>query len=156
MIIEKFSSKALSAVEEACRLAVKKEHSHVTPWHLLYILLEEKSSYAQNYLSQAGADLDALKVRVNSQLIAQPKAGMSSQETPINRDLERIFIHSEEFVSTNSSRNFVESVGAYALFNSSTISYGSVAPSRFILSEKPTTSSFIVFCLSFIPGKNVE
>jgi len=99
VIIEKFSSKALSAVEVACRLAVKKEHSHVTPWHLLFILLEEKGSYAQNYLSQAGADLDALKVRVNSQLIAQPKAGMSSQETPINRDLERIFIHSEEFVS---------------------------------------------------------
>jgi ATP-dependent Clp protease ATP-binding subunit ClpB len=100
VIIEKFSSKALSAVEEACRLAVKKEHGHVTPWHLLYTLLEQKGSYAQNNLSETGADLDALKVRVNSQLLTRPKAGVDSQETPINRDLERIFIHSEEIVST--------------------------------------------------------
>ena len=37
MIIEKFNLKAQECIERACRLAVKKDHGVVTPWHLLEI-----------------------------------------------------------------------------------------------------------------------
>ena len=40
MIIEKFNLKAQEVIESACRLAVEKDHSAVTPWHLLYKILE--------------------------------------------------------------------------------------------------------------------
>jgi ATP-dependent Clp protease ATP-binding subunit ClpB len=96
MIIEKFSVKAQDVIESACRLAVKKDHEYVTPWHLLSIMLEPKAHLTQTYLSQTKIDLEALGARVDGKLLTQPKARTDSQQTPINRDLERIFILAEE------------------------------------------------------------
>jgi len=96
VIIEKFSSKAQDAIERACRLAVKKEHRWVTPWHLIYGMIEQEGSPARRYLEQAGGNLDELGAKVGGQLLTQPKAQLDSQQTPINRDLERLFICAEE------------------------------------------------------------
>ncbi len=96
MIIEKFNLKAQEAIERACRLAVEKDHGVVTPWHLLYALLEPKAGIGRQYLVQAKFDLAMLGSKVEAQLIAQPKALKNAQQTPINRDLERLFIHAEQ------------------------------------------------------------
>ena len=96
MIIEKFTIKAQDAIEHACRLAVKKEHQYVTPWHLLYSMMEQKKSPAQDYLKKAALDTDALRARIEGQLLTQSKAHIDTQQTPINRDLEKVFIYSEE------------------------------------------------------------
>jgi ATP-dependent Clp protease ATP-binding subunit ClpB len=96
MIIEKFSVKAQDVIESACRLAVKKDHEYVTPWHMLSVMLEPKAHLTQTYLSQTKIDLEALGARVDGKLLTQPKAKTESQQTPINRDLERLFILAEE------------------------------------------------------------
>jgi len=100
VIIEKFTAKVQSAIEDACRLAVKKEHRYVTPWHLLFSLLGEKGETAQNYFTQSGADLSVLGSKVDSQILSQPKAKIDTQQTPINRDLEKVFIHAEEIIGS--------------------------------------------------------
>jgi ATP-dependent Clp protease ATP-binding subunit ClpB len=96
VIIEKFTFQAQDAIERASRLAVKSEHRYITPWHLLHGMLEQEGSQAQNYLTQAGANLDTLGAKVDGQLLAQPKAKLESQQTPINREMEKVFIHAEE------------------------------------------------------------
>jgi ATP-dependent Clp protease ATP-binding subunit ClpB len=96
MIIEKFNLKAQEAIEAACRLAVQKDHGYVTPWHLLHALLAPQNGLARQYLVQAKLDLAALDAKVDTQLLAQPKALNNAQQTPINRDLERWFIHAEQ------------------------------------------------------------
>jgi ATP-dependent Clp protease ATP-binding subunit ClpB len=99
MIIEKFNLKAQDAIERACRLAVKKEHRSVTPWHLLFAMLEQEGGVARGCLVQGKVNLEALGGRVDSRLLAQPKAHLDSQQTPISRDLEKVFIHAEENVT---------------------------------------------------------
>jgi len=96
MIIEKFSVKAQDVIESACRLAVKKDHEYVTPWHMLSVMLEPKAYLTRTYLSQTKIDLEALGARVDGKLLTQPKAKTDSQQTPLNRDLERLFILAEE------------------------------------------------------------
>ena len=96
MIIEKFTLKAQDAIERASRLAVKKEHRFVTPWHLLYGMLEQEGGPAQRYLSDAAVNLEALGAKIDGQLLTQPKAEAGSQQTPINRDMEKVLIHAEE------------------------------------------------------------
>jgi ATP-dependent Clp protease ATP-binding subunit ClpB len=96
MIIEKFSVKAQDVIETACRLAVKRDHEYVTPWHMLSVMLEPNAKLTQTYLSQVEINLEALGARVDGKLLTQPKAKTGSQQTPINRDLERIFILAEE------------------------------------------------------------
>ena len=96
MIIEKFNLKAQASIERACRLAVEKDHGVVTPWHFLYALLEIKNHIGCEYLKQANIDLVILDTIVGGQLLAQPKALKSTQHTPIDRELERLFIHAEQ------------------------------------------------------------
>ena len=96
MIIEKFSLKAQDAIERASRLAVKKEHQFVTPWHLLHGMLEQEGSPAQRYLSEAEVNLEVLGAKADGQLLTQPKAKVDSQQTSINREMEKVLIHAEE------------------------------------------------------------
>ena len=96
MIIEKFNLKAQESIERACRLAVEKDHGVVTPWHLFYALLEPKGGIARQYLEQAKLDFTVLGAGIDTQLIGQPKALKNAQQTPINRDLERLFIQAEQ------------------------------------------------------------
>jgi len=96
MIIEKFSVKAQDFIESACRLAVKRDQEYVTPWHLLSVMLKPNDDLTRNYLSQTPINLDALGARVDGKLLTQPKGKEGSSQTPINRDLEKVFILAEE------------------------------------------------------------
>lgn len=96
MIIEKFSVKAQDVIESACRLAVKKDHAVVTPWHMLSALLTPAAGLSQTYLSQTEIDMEILDARAGSNLLTQPKARADSQQTPVNRELEKVFILAEE------------------------------------------------------------
>ncbi len=100
MIIEKFSMQAQDAIERASRLAVKKEHRYVTPWHLLQGMLEQEGSQAERYLTEAGVNLETLGAKLDGQLLTQPKAKLDSQQTPINREMEKVLIHAEEASSS--------------------------------------------------------
>jgi len=99
MIIEKFNLKAQKNIESACRLAVEQDHGLVTPWHLLHCLVESTDSIGRQYLEQANIDLARLADTVTAQLIVQPKALKNAQQTPINRELERLFIYAEQIAS---------------------------------------------------------
>lgn len=104
MIIENFSMTSQSLIESACRLAVKQEHRNVTPWHLLMGVLEKKSDFISGYLSPPGADVSPIKSEINTRFISLPKALKDSDETPMNRDLEKVFIRSEEIVDAQSGK----------------------------------------------------
>lgn len=99
MIIEKFNLKAQKIIESACRLAVEQDHGLVTPWHLLHSLFESTDSIGRQYLERANIDLARLGDTVTAQLIVQPKALKNAQQTPINRELERLFIYAEQISS---------------------------------------------------------
>lgn len=96
MIIEKFSVKAQEVIESACRLAVRGDHEFVTPWHMLSVMLKPNDDLTRNYLSHTKIDLEALGARVDGKLLTQPKGKADSSQTPINRELEKIFILAEE------------------------------------------------------------
>ena len=96
MIIEKFNLKAQKIIESACRLAVEKDHGVVTPWHLLHTIFESTDNTGRQYLELANIDLVRLGDTVSVQLIVQPKALNNIQQTPINRELERLFIYAEQ------------------------------------------------------------
>lgn len=106
MIIEKFNTRAQDAIESACRLAVKKEHRWVTPWHLISGMMAQKDGSAKRYFEQAGGNIEVLGAKVDGQLLTQPKAHLDSQQTPINRELEKVFICAQE-ASANLGEKYI-------------------------------------------------
>ncbi len=106
MIIERFTSSAQDVIEEACRLAVKKDHKFVTPWHLLSSILEKKHLPVKDWFAEAGVDIDKLRARIDGQLLTLPKAKPDAKQTPISRDLEKLFIIAEE-ESRNQNQKYI-------------------------------------------------
>ncbi|MDP2099419.1 MAG: AAA family ATPase [Methylobacter sp.] len=104
MIIEKFNLKAQKIIESACRLAVENDHGVVTPWHLLHRLVESTDNIGRHYLEQAHIDLARLADVVAAELIVQPKALRNVQQTPINRELERLFIYAEQIAARSGDK----------------------------------------------------
>ena len=96
MMIEKLAGSSLDAVERASRLAVKRGDRNVTQWHLLAALLDGGDGAVRALLGRAAVDLVELAGAIESRLAAQPRARPGEVETPINRGLERVFIHAED------------------------------------------------------------
>ncbi len=106
MIIEKFSSSCKDLIEDSCRFAVKKDHKYVTPWHVLYSALNNKQLPVKDWLTKAGIDIEQLSARVDGKLLTLPKASPDAKQTPISRDLEKLFIISEE-ESNNQQQKYI-------------------------------------------------
>ncbi len=103
MIIEKFSMKAQEVIESACRLAVKRDHEYVTPWHMFSVLLNE--DLQRNYLADINTiNYEILAARTDGKLLTQPKGKAGDAQTPINRDLEKVFIIAEEASQKTNSK----------------------------------------------------
>jgi ATP-dependent Clp protease ATP-binding subunit ClpB len=100
MIIEKLSDTAISVIEKACRLAVRKNHAYVTHWHLLDVLLAEGAGMGK----APGLKNEILSVKLELRLAEQPKALRDTQQTPISRDLESLFIKAEDLVAESSEK----------------------------------------------------
>ncbi len=94
MIIEKFSMKAQEVIENACRLAVKRDHEYVTPWHMLSALMQD--GLHKKVLPDFNIDYDKLSARGDGILLTQSKGKADGKQTPISRELEKVFIISEE------------------------------------------------------------
>ncbi|MEN6464527.1 MAG: Clp protease N-terminal domain-containing protein, partial [Syntrophaceae bacterium] len=94
MIIEKFSMKAQEVIENACRLAVKRDHEYVTPWHMVEALMQD--GLHNKFLSALNIDFDKVAARTDGILLTQSKGKAEDKQTPISRELEKVFIISEE------------------------------------------------------------
>ena len=100
MIIEKFTSSSQSVIERACRVAVKRGHAYVTPWHLLHAFSADSSGL----LKAKGLKEDVLSMKLEIKLTELPKALSNEQQTPISRDLEGLFIKADELAQSLGSK----------------------------------------------------
>jgi len=103
MLVDRLTMKAQGAVERASRAAVKRSHLHVGPVHLLYGILEAEST-AKSWLEGAGVDADKLAARIDALMLSVPKATKDATETPINRELEKVFLVAEESADSTSEK----------------------------------------------------
>ncbi|MEY2701293.1 MAG: hypothetical protein RIQ52_2048 [Pseudomonadota bacterium] len=113
MLIEKFTPAAQSTIEKACRLAVQKNHAFVSHWHLLAAMV---ASEPMGVLAMEGLERKQLSMMVELRLAEQPKALRDVQETPVSRDLERLFIQAESMVDEGGSGKITIQVLQQVLF----------------------------------------
>jgi ATP-dependent Clp protease ATP-binding subunit ClpB len=96
VLIEKLSVPAQGATELAGRLAVKHNHRHIGPAHILLALLSAKDSPTERNLTAATCDVPRLRDLLERRLRSVPRADVGAEQTPISRGLEAVFIRAEE------------------------------------------------------------
>src|SRR5437870_3960777 len=99
MLIERFTLTAQDGIERGCRLAVKGGHRYVTPAHLVLALLEQEDGVAKRYFGAAKIEGDAIAKQLHAILAGLPKADVDAQDTPVDRDLEAVFIRADEIAT---------------------------------------------------------
>lgn len=100
MIIEKFSRASQTLIEKACRIAVRRNHAYVSPWHLLSVFQLDFGHAFQ--LANINTDQFAMKLELR--MTEQAKALRDAQQTPISRDLEALLIKAEDLASESKSQ----------------------------------------------------
>lgn len=125
MIIERFSPASQTLIEKACRIAVKKNHSFVTPWHLLQAFQTDHPKFFE----LAGIKTDTLVLKLEIRMAELPKALRDAQQTPISRDLEALLIRAEDLAADNqnkkiSLKNLLEGLSERAEIKESLIQAG--------------------------------
>src|SRR3954467_7818369 len=106
MRLDKFTVKAQEAVARSQEIAQQRDHSEVTPLHLLAALLAEEEGVVRPVLQKLGADPARIAQIVGSELERMPKA--TGTQLGISRETQDVFTQAQkeadrlkdEYVST--------------------------------------------------------
>src|SRR4051812_6803294 len=89
MRLDKFTVKAQEAVMRAQELARERDHSEITPLHLLASLLDEEQGVVGPLLEKLGAD--AARIRSNTEFASERLPRATGTQTGIARALQEVF-----------------------------------------------------------------
>jgi ATP-dependent Clp protease ATP-binding subunit ClpB len=90
MRIEKLTTKAQEALQQAQALAERRGHQELTPEHLLSALLTQEQGVAPALLRKVGVDLGIVQSKVDAALDAQPQVRGAAADLYVGRRLKTL------------------------------------------------------------------
>ncbi|MDB5471884.1 MAG: clpB [Caulobacter sp.] len=96
MNIDLYSDRAKQAVQSGQSLALARRHQHLTPDHLLKVLLEEKDGLSRALIQSAGGRPDVADQAVEANLAKMPKVEGGSGQLYMKPETARVFAAAEE------------------------------------------------------------
>ena len=87
---EKFSPRLQAALGEAQSLALGRDHSELSPWHLLQVMLDGSGNSLSRLLAASGADLATLQSGIQTALIDLAVVGKPTGEIRLSSDTMRL------------------------------------------------------------------
>ncbi len=96
MNIDLYSDRAKQAIQSAQSLAMARRHQHLSPEHLLKVLLEEKDGLSRTLITQAGGKADQVIQETENLLNKMPKVEGGSGQLYMKAETARVFATAEE------------------------------------------------------------
>ncbi len=96
MNIDLYSDRAKQAIQSAQSLALARRHQHLSPEHILKVLLEERDGLSRALIQSAGGRPDAVDTAVEGLLGRMPKVEGGSGQLYLKPDTARVFAKAEE------------------------------------------------------------
>ena len=94
MNAEKYTQKAMEALQASQTLAVERDHANITPEHLFYALLEQEGGLIGSLFSKMGLKTGRLLDETNRILNAMPR--VSGGQVYLSREMEKVMSFSEK------------------------------------------------------------
>ena len=94
MNAEKYTQKAMEALQASQTLASERDHAAIQPEHLLYAMLTQEGGLIGSLLTKMSIDTEAVAESVNELLNQMPR--VSGGQLYLSRDLEKILSFSEK------------------------------------------------------------
>ena len=96
MNIDLYSDRAKQTIQSAQSLAMARRHQHLSPEHLLKVLLEEKDGLSRTLITQAGGKADQVIQETENLLNKMPKVEGGSGQLYMKSETARVFATAEE------------------------------------------------------------
>ncbi|MCF8506891.1 MAG: ATP-dependent chaperone ClpB [Caulobacter sp.] len=96
MNIDLYSDRAKQAIQSAQSLALARRHQHLTPEHILKVLLEERDGLSRALIQSGGGRPDAVDTAVEALLAKMPKVEGGSGQLYLKPESARVFARAEE------------------------------------------------------------
>src|SRR6201984_2382690 len=107
MEFEKYDDRAQGFLQSAQNLALRRGHQHLTPEHLLKIMLEDPEGLCANLIRAAGGDPKAALTAVDGELDRMPRVeGSGAGQVYMSPELARVFEQAEQ-LAQKAGDNFV-------------------------------------------------
>jgi ATP-dependent Clp protease ATP-binding subunit ClpB len=89
--MDKLTSKFQLALQDAQSLALRHDHQHMEPVHVMVALLDQEGGSARGLLSKAGVNINALRSQLGEQVDNLPVVtGGDAGEVHVSSDLNRL------------------------------------------------------------------
>jgi ATP-dependent Clp protease ATP-binding subunit ClpB len=96
MKLDKYTRKAQEALQAAHSLAQERAHQELAPVHLLHALLDTDEGLAAPVLERIGADVGALREKIDAELNRQPSISGGSGDDSLSGKLNRVLTDAEK------------------------------------------------------------
>ena len=90
MRMDKLTTSFQLALQEAQSLAVGKDHQFIEPVHLMAAMLNQENSAVANLYLRAGADLNAIKQKIQSSIERLPQVSGTAGEVHVSNGLNNL------------------------------------------------------------------
>ena len=94
MNAEKYTQKAMEALQASQSLAVERDHANIMPEHLFYVLLEQEGGLIGSLFGRMGIDTAALRRETDGILNAMPR--VSGGQVYVARETEKVMNFAEK------------------------------------------------------------
>ena len=102
MNAQKFTKKALEAVNAAQNIAIENQNMQIMPEHLLYALVDQDGGLVPMLLGRAGVDADNLLAQIDGEIGKMPAVSGSGREPDkiyISPVTDKIFVEAEKLAA---------------------------------------------------------
>ena len=93
MNAERYTQKAIEALQSAQTLAAERDHASIMPEHLLYAMLQQEGGLVGSLFNKMGADASAVMNELDRLLNAMPR--VSGGRIYLSREMEKVMSFSE-------------------------------------------------------------
>ncbi len=98
MNFENYTTKAAEAIQAMMDLANKKNHQLLTPWHLLYVLIEQKGGIVPSLLSKAEKTSEDVLSKIETMFSDMPQVS-GGQQVYFEQSMKKILSNAENEAS---------------------------------------------------------
>ncbi len=96
MNLEKYTDRSQGFLQNAEKLASRNNNQYLVPAHLLKVLLEDKEGMASNLLSQAGANPDLVRSKVDEDISRLPTVDGQAVQLTLSQDTIKVLDTAEQ------------------------------------------------------------
>ena len=96
MKLDKYTDRSQAFLQEAEKLASRRNHQFIVPAHLLKVMLDDNEGMAANLISQTGVNPQSVKADTESDLNKLPSVEGQAAQTSASRDFMRLLDNAEQ------------------------------------------------------------